>query len=287
MGFNDMLKKVCYECKKHSPEILMGIGIGGAATGAFLIGRTSYKKLPKIVEEHKERVEKIETKEDERKDKVVTTVEVVKAYAVPVTVEVTSLVCVLASNQIMRKRAAGLAAAFTTVSTAFEKYRERVRELYGEDVERSIYLGERKEVIETTDEKGKTKKETITVADPSSKTGKFMIKGVHPDYTDDENLMAYMVQLGQANINDSLKRAPEGFITLNKCYKEFNFQGTQSGLVLGKIYRPRDLNNYITVVYKKTKVQDEDGNFLDAWWIDFEGLELIYGNIESCDTDLK
>ena len=277
------LTKIIYECKKHSPEILMGLGIGGAVTGAVLIGRASYKKLPEVIEKHDDRMCEIDTesKSEVSKEVAKTTLEVAKIYAVPVTVEAASLVCILASNQIMRKRAAGLAAAFTTVSTAFEQYRQRVKERYGEEVERSIYLGETQIEVGEVDKKGKVKKETITVADPSNKTLKYMIQGEHPDYTDDERLMQYMMELAQANINDKLHTSREGFVTLNKMYEEINFRGTQSGLVIGKINRPNDPNNFITILYGKTKIPNEDGDLVNAWWIDFEGLELIYGNINS------
>ena len=43
----------------------------------------------------------------------------------------------------MRKRCANLAAAYGTLDTAFKKYRERVAERFGEEVEKEIRYGSR------------------------------------------------------------------------------------------------------------------------------------------------
>lgn len=93
-----------------------------------------------------------------------TTIALVKTYAVPVVLGLGSVGCILASYRILSGEKAAAIAALSSVSAAFDKYRERVRDKYGVEEDYNIYMG-KEEVeteIEVTDPKtGKTKKKKI------------------------------------------------------------------------------------------------------------------------------
>lgn len=288
MQVKQLLNAFGLKCKKHSPEILMGIGIGAMVTGGVMACRTTYKKtsvrrlnydikLAEIEDEVNDGKKEEETAVAEiKKETREYRLDLVKYYVVPVTVEAAGIACILASNHIMRKRIAGLTVAFTTVNTAFEKYRERVRERYGDEVDRSILLGEKQVTIETTDEKGKTKKETITVADPDiSSIGRYFTRR-NGNWSESEAFLNNFFSMQSSYLTDLLRA--RGFVLLNDIYDALGFEkDTEAGIVVGKVYDRDSDDNRITITWKKVTLPDEFGNYEDAWYIDFPGLEIIYG----------
>ena len=127
--------------EKHSPEILMGVGVVGVVTGTVMACRATLK-LNDILEEARETRDKIKevasnpnyedkyTEEDAKKDLAVnciqTGVKVAKLYAPAVAVGVAGVGCVLASHDIMKKRNVALSAAYLTVDKSFKEYKQRV-----------------------------------------------------------------------------------------------------------------------------------------------------------------
>jgi hypothetical protein len=136
--------------KQHSPEILAGVGVLGTVT-SFVLGCKATLKVDEILQESKEELEKIEvahnredltekySEEDYKHDKFYSGLrtfgKLAKVYAVPILVGVLSVGALLLSNRILSKRNAALAAAYTTVNTAFKQYRENVVERFGEEVD--------------------------------------------------------------------------------------------------------------------------------------------------------
>lgn len=285
--------KVCRWGKKNAPEILMGAGIFGVITGTIVAVRITQKKVVPRKELREKNMDDIVDKAEAglitmeeaetaaRKEVISCVVDEVKAYAIPVVIEAGSIACILASNNIMRKRVAGLSMALTTVSTAFESYRDRVRERYGEDVERSIYLNEKTIEQEVTDEKGKVKKEKITVADPNiAGVGKYLTR-TNPNWSDSDTYMEYFFQMVKAELTDRFRSDPAGFMNLNTMYDEFKFKKTGDGLVLGQLYdySKSASDNQIEITWTKVRLLDENGNPEDAWYVDFPAVTQIYEHL--------
>ena len=286
--------KVSKKVRKNAPEILMTLGIGTMIGGTIVAVRVTEKKVAPRKQQKEDRLDsiawevhnKVITKEEAlpeiKKENRSCTIDVVKAYALPVTMEVTGMMCIMASNHIMRKRVAGLATALTTVTTAFDQYRERVRERYGEDIERSIYLNEKEIEVETTDEKGKTKKEKITVADPNISTvGRYVTRANRALWSDSDTYMEYQFQLIKAELTDRFRADPSGFMNLNTMYERFDFKKTGDGLVLGQLYdyNKHAADNEIDITWVKCRVLDENGNYEDAWFVDFPSVRQIYEDL--------
>lgn len=116
---------------KHSPEILVGIGITGMVTTTVLAVKATPKAL-KLIEE---------TKKEEHKDKL-TPIETVKAtwkcYIPTVVTGVSSATCLICANRIHLRRSAALAAAYKISETALTEYREKVIETIGEKKEDAV-----------------------------------------------------------------------------------------------------------------------------------------------------
>lgn len=242
---------------KHSPEILMVLGIGGGVLSTVMACRATLKLSP-IVEEFKETKNAIDictsnpeidySDEDHKKDLVVTygkaTSQVVKLYAPAVTVGVASIICVLASNNILKKRNVALAAAYTTIASTFEDYRKRVIARFGEEVEKEIrYNITHEEVTETTiDENGNEKTETKTVPvsnlpEGASEYARFFDETSRYWKKDPEyNLM--FVRKCQMMANDKLKS--RGVVFLNEVYDMLGLEPSRAGAAVGWVYNPEE-----------------------------------------------
>lgn len=117
--------------KKHSPEILVGMGIAGiASTVVFACDATI--KAEKLIKEKKDELEvdKLTKKE------VVKTVW--KTYILTAITFSTSVLCIIGASSEHAKRNAALAAAYTLSESTRKDYAKKVKELFGEDKEEEI-----------------------------------------------------------------------------------------------------------------------------------------------------
>ena len=116
---------------KHSPEILMGIGIAGMITTTVVAVKATPKAL-RLLEEKKQELE-VES---------LPPVEVVKTtwkcYVPAVVSGVASVACLVGSNSVNARRNAALATAYKLSETAFTEYRESVVETIGEKKEKVV-----------------------------------------------------------------------------------------------------------------------------------------------------
>ena len=240
--------------EKHSPEILMGVGVVGVVTSTVMACKATMK-LNDILEESKETRDKIKevennpkyedkySQEDAKKDLTInyvqTGMKVAKLYAPAVLLGGASLGCLLASNDILRKRNAALSAAYMTVDKSFKEYRNRVTERFGEEVEKEIRYGIKAEQIETTvvDEDGNetTVTETIKTMDPNlySDYARFFDEA-SPYWQNDPEYNLMFLKAQQQYANDLLRA--KGRLFLNDVYDMLGIEKTKAGQVVGWVY---------------------------------------------------
>lgn len=250
--------KVGFQIKKHSPEILVAAGVVGVVASAIMACKAT-TKVSEILDETKNTLDTIHTgvkdgningkeytEEDGKKDVVATYVQTgvkfVKLYGPSVVLGGLSIASIVSSNHIMRKRCAGLAAAYATVDHSFKEYRGRVADRFGEDVEREIRYGiKAKEIEETVTNEDGTEtvvKKTVSTIDPSiavdcSPYAKFFdAASPHWDKDPEYNLMFLKAEQNYAN---DLLRA-NGHLFLNDVYKRLGIPTTKAGQVVGWIY---------------------------------------------------
>ena len=146
----------------------------------------------------------------------------------------------LSSHRIMKDRNESLAAAYTTVYTAFKQYQDRVAEKIGAEAEKEIrYAVEKKKVDETeTDENGKQKKlkKSIDIATMPSGYAKFFDE-CSREWMKDPELNLMFLRGKQTMLNNKLQAC--GFVFLNEVYRELDLcEPTQEGQVVGWYYTP-------------------------------------------------
>ena len=240
--------------EKHSPEILMGVGVVGVVTGTVMACRATLK-LNDILEESQETRDKIKevasnpnyedkyTEEDAKKDLAVnyiqTGVKVAKLYAPAVAVGVAGVGCVLASHDIMKKRNVALSAAYLTVDKSFKEYKQRVVDRFGEEVEKEIRYGiKAEELVETvTDEDGNeiTISETVKTMNPTlySDYARFFDEA-SPCWQNDPEYNLMFLKAQQQYANDLLRA--KGRLFLNDVYEMLGIEKTKAGQIVGWVY---------------------------------------------------
>ena len=240
--------------EKHSPEILMGVGVVGVVTGTVMACRATLK-LNDILEEAQETRDKIKevasnpnyedkyTEEDAKKDLTInyvqTGVKVAKLYAPAVAVSVAGVGCMLASHDIMKKRNVALSAAYLTVDKSFKEYKQRVVDRFGEEVEKEIRYGiKAEEIVETvTDEEGNetTVTETVKTMNPTlySDYARFFDEA-SPCWQNDPEYNLMFLKAQQQYANDLLRA--KGRLFLNDVYDMLGIEKTKAGQVVGWVY---------------------------------------------------
>ena len=242
--------------RKYSPEILAGVGVVGVIASTVMACKAT-TKLSDILAESKEQLEQIKTvavdpayadkytEDDAKKDTTITYVQtgvkVAKLYAPSVILCTSSLGCLLASNNILRKRNAALSAAYMTVDKSFKEYRRRVAERFGDEVEKEIRYNIKAKEIVTVDEEGNEVKETVKVMEGAdnpttySDYARFFDESC-PAWQNDPEYNLTFLRAQQQYANDLLKA--QGRLFLNDVYKMLGIDITKAGQVVGWVYDP-------------------------------------------------
>lgn len=248
--------RVGFQIKKHSPEILLVTGITGVVTSAVMACKAT-TKVDAIVEETKKSIDMIHegmeagnicdveyTEEDGKKDLAIvyiqTGVKFAKLYGPSVLLGLTSISCILASNNIIRKRNIALSAAYAAIDKSFKGYRSRVIERFGESMDRELrYNIKTQEIKETVvDEetgKKKTVKSTVSVVDPNtySDYARFFDEYC-AGWTKDAEYNLMFLRQQQNYANELLKS--RGHLFLNEVYDMLGIDRTKAGNIVGWVY---------------------------------------------------
>lgn len=119
--------------KCHSPTILTGIGAIGVITTAVM----AVKATPKALE-------LIEDKEHETPGVFahLTPIEKIKAawtcYIPTIIVGTSTIACIFGANVLNRKQQASLLSAYALLNNSYKEYKDKLKELYGEETHRKI-----------------------------------------------------------------------------------------------------------------------------------------------------
>lgn len=245
-------KKAQLTVRKHSPEILMVAGVIGTVAGAVMACKETLE-LENVLDECKQ--EKMELEEQYamceqysedalKKDQVKLTikqaVKIVKLYAPSVIMEATSIGVIFASNDIMRKRNASMAAAYATLNSMYKRYRQNVIESYGEEVDKDMRFGVKHEKVTEIDEDGNKVKIDARIVDLDntalaiSDYSRFFQSGCKGfDASSGRYNLLYLKGI-QAMFNNKL--IADGYVMLNDVYRELGFDTIPEGWSIGWVY---------------------------------------------------
>lgn len=129
--------------KRNSPTILSGTAITGVLTTAYLAARASGQASNKLNEYYG--VDGYHHRNDPKyvfpyyKDQLINDVKLVWKLYIPATISgVFTVVCIVGTTKVTNKRAAVAQAAFVMSERAYEEYRAKVVEEYGERKDQTL-----------------------------------------------------------------------------------------------------------------------------------------------------
>ena len=254
-GVTRAFGKVGLSLKKHSPEILLVVGVVGTVASTVMACKAT-TKVKDILEETKEQVDQVHevlesdeiseeeySVEDSKKDLAIiyaqTGLKFVKLYGPSVAVGALSLISILTSHKMLRARNLALATAYTAATKAFKDYRGRVVDRFGKELDRelryNIKAKEIEEVVVNEDGTESTVTTTDNVADPNA----FSIYSIafcegNNGWTKDPELNKVFLLQTQNYANDKLKS--RGWMSLNEVYDMLGAPRTKNGALAGWVY---------------------------------------------------
>lgn len=268
MKVPSIVSKAAFGLAKHSPVILVGVGVVGvvaSTVGACIASR----KVDGILAQHKDdmaRIEEIDEYTNEKTGEIIavdekerknlkngirlkTALEFIKIYGLPALGLILSITCILAAHVILRKRNAILTAALASSTKAFDEYRKRVSARFGDEIERQIRYnaepyGEPITVVDM-DENGKAHKSKIqpNAIDMSKITPDdnliYFVKGYSELWKDSDQYNESTIENAINCIKDEFNRKQSAIFN-NDIRKIFLTDGTVGGQALGYNYKDGD-----------------------------------------------
>lgn len=287
--------KVGMKVGKHSPEILLGFGVVGVIAGTVMACKATLK-AEEILEQHNKDLAAIkkaqevaeqngcefkpeEIKRDRRVVYFRTIGNMAKVYAPAVTVEAIALAAIGCSYGIMRKRNLGLIAAYKGLQEAFKNYRGRVKDRYGDEIDKELRHGITTGKITQTDEEGKETTEIVegVVDEHGYSQYSRYFDSSSPNWVKDPSLNLTFLKTQENYMNDRLQII--GHVFLNEVYDALGLPRSKAGAVVGWVKGKGD--NYIDFGIFNAK-REKNRDFVNG----YENVIILDFNVDGVIWDL-
>lgn len=296
-GLSKAANVTCFQVKKHSPAILVGVGIL-SGLGCTITACIATTKASEILGEAKTELDDIQkvlndpdipedkytaddAKSDRRKVYVRTGLDLAKVYAVPAGLGIASVASVLGATKILSDRNAAIAATLASTTLGFDEYRKRLINKFGDDgekLDKELRFGteevEIKEKVVGEDGKEKTVKKKVTMLKEDSQRLACDYTRVfdwhNPYWKPDMNYNLMFMRARQAWCGMRLEA--NGYLFMNDVDKECGFSKTKAGQTVGWIYNPDDDNsgdNAVNFRIQEAYAYDDNGQKQPILLIDY------------------
>lgn len=209
-----LVKTVQAFTTKHTPEILVGLGITSMVTSTILAVRATPKA-----------VKLIEAKKEELQVDKLTPVDTVKTcwkcYIPTVVTGVVGVSCVIGSTSVSVRRHAALATAYSLSETALTEYREKVVETIGEKKEKAV----RERIAEEKLEKNPVNNAEVIVTGKGETLCYDHLSGRYFK-SDIDTIQRIVNELNRDMITDM-------YVSLNTFYEALGLEPTELGYSMG------------------------------------------------------
>jgi hypothetical protein len=216
MKLTKLVKDFGMALSKHSPEILVGLGISGMAATTVLAVRATPKAIKLIEKKADEEGCLPEELSKTEKFKLCW-----KCYIPAAISGVTSAACIIGAHSVNVKRNAALAAAYTLSDSALREYRDAVVETIGEEKEKVV----REKVAEKQLKKNPDTNAEVIVTDRGETLCYDSLSGRY-FYSDPESIREAVNNLNEDMLNDM-------YVSLNEFYDNLGLDHTKLGDDLG------------------------------------------------------
>lgn len=247
--------------QKHSPTILFGAGVVGVVATTVVACRSTLKldevlsaserkmaEARALHEQQKSRPVKEKTYDDDDLSKdlaylrIRLAVRIAKLYAPAIGVGALSIVALSGSHKILTRRNAGLASALTVTTQAFEDYRRRVREQYGEDKDQELRYAAGTKTIVEEQKSGQMKKIDVKRASEASQYARFFDE-TNPSWQSRGDFNSIFLVNKQRYATDQLRA--NGHLFLNEVYDALGMERSQAGQVMGWVAKHPESDDFV------------------------------------------
>lgn len=288
------LSRNVLELKKQSPHIFFGAGILAVAGGTVLACRATLK-LERTVDDIRHDLETVkELNEAARKQEELSggkhaysekeyvrdlgyvygksAVKLGKLYGPSVLVGGAGIAMLTGSHIQMTRRNGALTATLAVVSKAYDDYRQKIRDEYGEDRELELYKDTKVVPVE-----GGKKNESEITSDPSlfSPYAK-LFDEVNVNWVPNGETNYMFIKCQENYFNYVL--SSRGHVFLNEVYDKLGFEHTSAGSVVGWVYDGEN-DGYIDFGLDDPAAKDFVTGFEPSVWLDFNVDGIIYDKI--------
>jgi hypothetical protein len=239
MSITRAVARAALKAKKQSPHIFFGAGLAGVVSGGVLACRATLK-LEAELDQLKDALNTIKEAEanqllpsneehmDARRLTVVayahSGVRLTRLYGPAIVLAGVGVACLTGSHIQLTRRNAAIQATLVAVQTAYDNYRERMKEELGEDREKAIFRN-----ID-----GLSAKESADGRDPNKFSPYARIFDQScPNWKKDAELNRVHIQFQQNYANHLLNA--RGHVFLNEVYDSLGFPHTREGSIVGWI----------------------------------------------------
>lgn len=250
MKLDLILEKACHKSmlflKRNSSTILTCMGAAGVVATAVMAASATPKAL-KLLEEA-----------TDEKGEELTKMEVVRvvapAYIPSVVIGASTIACIFGANILNKRHQASLASAYALADSAYKDYRNKVRELYGDETDKTIRAAIAKDKCEELGAYAPGYRSLDISGDKRLFYEEY--RGRYFETTIEN------VQNAEYHLNRNF--AMRGDVNLNEFYSFLGLEETKEGEVLGWSI------SYLVEDY-------------DAYWIDFDHETVkLDGGMECC-----
>ena len=260
-GITNKFGKQLLHLKASSPQLMFAGGAVAGVAGVVLACKSTLK-LSDTLEGFEELKEKsqyaLENKvtdnegnvydekayaKDQAVIKVKTILAVAKLYAPAGGLLLLSATLMTGSHVTLTRRNAAAAAAYASVDEAFNKYRERVRDQLGKDVDDEMRYGSKQisETVQGDDGKKKVVKHTRVADGAPSMYARFFDES-SVNWVRDAEYNRIFLQSQQAYFNQMLQA--RGHVFLNEVYDALGIERSKAGQLVGWVLGPNG-DNYV------------------------------------------
>lgn len=275
--------KVGLELTRKRPEILLATGLvlGVVSTVAACYATT---KLEDTLKEEKEGLEKLHeviedpermkklkyTERDAANDRIIfysrMLVKAIKLYSPALISGGLGIVCILSGHKIIRERNAALAATAAGLNKALSDYRSRVSDAVGADVEKDIWCGIKKTVVEKNhiinpDGTEEILTEEVTQNDKTNKSPFSVIFDCRAkEWKSDPDDNFFLLRMKEKVLTDNLRI--NGYVFLNDVYDALGMPKTQYGNIYGWVYDDSRTVNEVSFGTYSMQLDEEGCSFV-------------------------
>jgi Family of unknown function (DUF6353) len=245
-GLTRPVARAVLKTRANSPHLMFAAGTVGVVATAVLASRATLKldEVLTDIETTKQKVSDAEgttlsngheyTPDEARRDRIVLhtqgALKIAKLYAPTIIVGTLSIGCLTGAHVTLTRRNVALTAAYAGLQKAYDGYRDRVREQYGEETELALHHGtlEREVVTETTNGPKKT---TTTVIDGTRSMYARFFDETNKNWNREPSYNLVFLKCQQDYANNMLKA--RGHLFLNEVYDMLGIERTRAGAVVG------------------------------------------------------